>query len=73
MWLDDVPGVHNPADIFTKGPSASLPVHRFQVLRDVVMGRQPEMYLGTNVEKLMRETPAQVNELLGQVRKWQSE
>ena len=61
MWLDDVPGFHNPADIFTKGPSSSLPVHRFQALRDIVMGRRPELYVAV-------ARPKSMNLLLDQVR-----
>ena len=66
MWLDDVPGMHNPADIFTKGPSASLPVHRFKALRDVVMGLQPELYLGKDAGGRSS------NVLCQQVRDWQA-
>ena len=52
---------HNPADIFTKGPSSSLPVHRFKALRDIVMGRRPVLYLsGAGVKSM--------NLLLDQVR-----
>ena len=73
MWLDDVPGVHNPADIFTKGPSASLPVHRFRALRDIVTGRQPDVYLGANVGKMLADGTRSTNALLGQVQRWQSD
>jgi len=68
MWLDDVPGFHNPADIFTKGPSGSLPVHRFKKLRDMVMGVVPEMYVSAGMKKLMRGVDTGANVLLGQVR-----
>jgi len=40
MWLDDVPGEHNPADIFTKGVE---PSRQFRKLRDIVMGADPNL------------------------------
>ena len=73
MWLDDVPGAYNPADIFTKAPSSSLSGQKFCELRDKVMGRNPSMYVSSGVaEKLMQNT-AGANELLARMRRWQEE
>ena len=71
MWLDDVPGFHNPADIFTKGASASLPVHRFKKLRDMVMGVTPGMYVSAGMKRMMRGVHTGTSLLLEQVREGQ--
>ena len=50
MWLDDVEGIHNPADIFTKSVEPSA---HFGYLRDVVMGINPTLYLSVGVKELL--------------------
>ena len=73
MWLDDVPGMYNPADIFTKGPSSSLPVKRFGELRDVVMGRYPFLFESSGAAEYLKQGRQSANELLTQVRQWQED
>ena len=73
MWLDDVPGMYNPADIFTKGPSSSLPVKRFGELRDVVMGRYPFLFESSGAAEYLRQGQQSANALLTQVRQWQED
>ena len=50
MWLDDVEGIHNPADIFTKSVEPSA---QFGYLRDVIMGINPILYLSQGVQELL--------------------
>lgn len=50
MWLDDVEGIHNPADIFTKSVEPSA---HFGYLRDVIMGINPTLYLSVGVLELL--------------------
>ena len=66
IWLDDVPGRYNPADIFTKGPSSSLPVCRYEELRDIVMGRVPRLHLSDGAAKLLAAGKGGANALVGQ-------
>ena len=73
MWQDDVPGMYNPADIFTKGPSSSLPVKRFGELRDVVMGRYPFLFESSGAAEYLKQGRQSANELLTQVRQWQED
>ena len=66
IWLNDVPGRYNPADIFTKGPSSSLPVCRFVELRDIVMGRVPRLHLSDGAANLLAAGKGGANALVGQ-------
>ena len=73
MWLDDVPGVFNPADIFTKPPSSSLSGGKFCQLRDIVMGAMPELYVSPGVNEKLRRGLAGPNDLLVRMKSWQQE
>ena len=71
MWLDDVPGEHNPADIFTK---VVEPSRQFRKLRDIVMGADPNLHVSKGVMDVMVKGVDDVenaNALLSQVREWQ--
>ena len=52
IWLDDVEGVHNPSDIFTKSVE---PATHFGYLRDVIMGITPVVYLSAGVRELLSQ------------------
>ena len=51
MWLDDVPGVENWSDIFTK---AVEPSQQFGKLRDVIMGTTPTLFVSSGVSEIIR-------------------
>jgi len=64
IWLDDVEGIHNPSDIFTKSVE---PANQFAYLRDVIMGIRPELYLSKGVKELLRDGETnEANKLLSQ-------
>ena len=65
--------LNSPADIFTKGPSSSLPVKRFGELRDVVMGRYPFLFESSGAAEYLRQGQQSANALLKQVRQWQED
>ena len=64
MWLDDVAGKENWADIFTKGACGQLPGVQFVKLRDIVMGVNPELHLSRTVMDMMANREHTTNELL---------
>ena len=64
MWLDDVAGKENWADIFTKGACGQLPGVRFAKLRDIVMGVNPELHLSRTVMDMMANKEYTANALL---------
>ena len=69
LWLDDVPGIHNPSDIFTKPVE---PTAQFCYLRDIIMGRTPVPYVSVGVEAVLNgDESFRGNELLQSVRNWQ--
>ena len=41
LWLDLVPGLHNPADVLTKQPKA---ISEFQAKSGVLCGSVPHLY-----------------------------
>ena len=70
MWLDDVAGVENPADIFTKSVE---PSKQFEKLRDIAMGTMPELHLSRGVKEMLGGAPGNVagtNSLIASVRTW---
>ena len=70
MWLDDVAGVENPADIFTKSVE---PSKQFEKLRDIAMGTVPELHLSRGVKEMLGGAPGNVagtNSLIASVRTW---
>ena len=70
MWLDDVAGAENPADIFTK---AVTPSRQFMKLRDITMGVTPELHLSRGVQEMLvgaQHAGAGANSLLTNVRGW---
>lgn len=73
LWLDDVDGSENPADIFTKDTVGSA-LH-FGKLRDIVMGVNPELHLSRGVQEMLTGsgTDAGVNSLVHNVREWLAE
>lgn len=71
MWLDDVPGIENPADIFTKSVE---PSHQFKKLRDLVMGVSQDVYVSPAMHEMMiHGNSSRANALLNSVRAWQNE
>ena len=70
LWLDDVPGKYNPADLFTKSVE---PAHHFCTLRDVLMGVVPELHMSRGFQDLLnnRDDP-NANALLRATRDWQA-
>ena len=50
-WLNKVPSEHNIADIFTKSMHSAQAFNR---LVGVFNGENPELYLGTQIEQLLR-------------------
>ena len=73
MWLDDVPGAYNPADIFTKAPSSSLTGQKFCELRDITMGVTPKLYISAGLGERMMQSSDNANLLLERMRNWQDE
>ena len=70
MWLDDVAGAENPADIFTKSVE---PSKQFEKLRDVTMGVMPELHLSRGVQEILGGVlghEAGTNSLITNVRDW---
>ena len=70
MWLDDVAGTENPADIFTK---AVEPSRQFIKLRDIAMGVVPELHLSRGVTEMLGGVAvdaAGANGLVANVRDW---
>ena len=53
MWLDLVPGFHNPADVLTKQPKA---ISEFQAKSGVLCGSVPHLYESTVVLKALSAT-----------------
>ena len=76
MWLDDVDGKENWADIFTKGACGQLPGVQFAKLRDVIMGINPELHVSRAVMGMMAGAKTEeyaVNKLLLQSRQFMDE
>ena len=73
MWLDDVPGAYNPADIFTKAPSSSLTGQKFCELRDITMGVNPKLYISAGLGERLMQNSENANLLLERMRRWQEE
>ena len=70
VWLDDVPGTENWADIFTKSVA---PIEQFEKLRDIVMGVRPDKYVSPVMrDALMKRETWGVNKLLDDMDRWQS-
>ena len=67
IWLDDVPGVENWADIFTKSVA---PIERFEKLRDIVMGTKPDRYVSPAMGDIIRERECEANKLLTDALQW---
>ena len=67
MWLDDVPGVENWADIFTKSVE---PIGQFEKLRDVVMGTKPDTYVSPAMADIIRKGSGEANKLLTDALQW---
>ena len=67
IWLDDVPGVENWADIFTKSVA---PIEQFEKLRDIVMGRGPDRYVSPAMADAIRKGDCEANKLLADAREW---
>jgi len=70
VWLDDVPGVENWADIFTKSVA---PIEQFEKLRDIVMGVKPDRYVSPAMyDALANKQVWETNKLLYDMRRWQA-
>ena len=70
LWLDDVPGKYNPADLFTKNVE---PAHHFCTLRDILMGVVPELHVSRGFQELLNHQDApDANALLRATRDWQA-
>jgi len=69
LWLDDVAGTDNPADIFTKSVE---PSRQFIKLRDITMGVNPELHLSRGVQEMLggQGVDGGANTLLSSVREW---
>ena len=67
IWLDDVPGVENWADIFTKSVA---PIEQFEKLRDIVMGTKPDRYVSPTMGDIIRKRECEANKLLTDALQW---
>ena len=65
--MDDVPGVENWADIFTKSVE---PIGQFEKLRDVVMGTRPDTYVSPAMADIIRKGSGEANKLLTDALQW---
>ena len=72
MWLDDVPGTENWADMCTKAMHSPGEFHK---LCGVVMGETPDLYLSPSVKEMLRtgKTTRESNGLLQEVADWLDE
>ena len=53
LWLDLVPGLHNPADVLTKQPKA---ISKFQAKSGVLCGSVLHLYESAAVLKVLSAT-----------------